>query len=95
VPANHSITCRSRHQWSDRLSYHPEKAATEITHFAHNFATFSSELNALSATFNQSLEDYIKERATSDWTQLNLPLEKQRRIETFSRARAVAAVAGK
>jgi len=82
-------------QTPDRLSYHPEKAATEITDFARNFATFSGELNALSATFNQSLEDYIKERATSDWTQLNLPLEKQRRIETFSRARAVAAVAGK
>lgn len=73
-------------QTGDRLSYHPELATEEITHFHSVLFQAQASVQALGATFAQHLNDIVKRISANSMSPAELEAQKQRRLDALSRA---------
>jgi alpha-glucosidase len=73
-------------QTGDRLSYHPELATEEITHFHSVLFQAQGSVQALGATFAQHLNDITKRISANSMSPAELAAQKQRRLDALSRA---------
>jgi alpha-glucosidase len=73
-------------QTGDRLSYHPELATEEITHFHSVLFQAKASVQALGATFAQHLNDITKRISANSMSPAELEAQKQRRLDALSRA---------
>jgi alpha-glucosidase len=73
-------------QTGDRLSYHPELATEEITHFHSVLFQAQGSVQALGATFAQHLNDITKRISANSMSPAELEAQKQRRLDALSRA---------
>ena len=82
-------------QTGDRLSYHPELATEEITHFHSVLFQAQASVQALGATFAQYLNDITKRISANSMTPAELEAQKQRRLDALSRAEKLVREADK
>ena len=82
-------------QTGDRLGYHPELAAEEITHFHSALFEAQVSVEALDATFTERLNDASRRVSASSMTPAEIEAQKQRRLECLSRAERLVMEAGK
>jgi alpha-glucosidase len=82
-------------QTGDRLSYHPELATEEITHFHSVLFQAQASVQALGATFAQHLNDITKRISANSMTPAQLEAQKQRRLDALSRAEKLVREADK
>jgi alpha-glucosidase len=82
-------------QTGDRLSYHPELATEEITHFHSVLFQAQASVQALGATFAQHLNDITKRISANSMTPAELEAQKQRRLDALSRAEKLVTEADK
>ena len=80
-------------QTGDRLTYHPETAASELANFHAAVEKAQAAVAAINAEFAQRLAD--TSRRISAVTQAELDAQKQRRAEAMQRAVRLAEEAGK
>jgi alpha-glucosidase (family GH31 glycosyl hydrolase) len=73
-------------QTGDRLSYHPELATEEITHFHSVLFQAQASVQALGASFAQHLNDITKRISANSMSPAELEAQKQRRLDALSRA---------
>jgi len=73
-------------QTGDRLSYHPELATEEITHFHSVLFQAQASVQALGASFAQHLNDITKRISANSMSPVELEAQKQRRLDALSRA---------
>jgi alpha-glucosidase len=81
-------------QTGDRLSYHPELAAQEITHFRTALLEAQTSVQAIDSTFVQRLNESAK-RYASGMSAAEVEVQKQRRLDALHRADRLVAEAGK
>jgi hypothetical protein len=82
-------------QTGDRLGYHPERAAAEIAHFHEVLPRAQAALDEIGKTFKDSMDDYAKHMAKSNWRPEDTDAEKQKRMDALVRAQTLAGDAGK
>jgi alpha-glucosidase len=87
-------------QSGDRLGYHPEKAAEEIAHFHAVLPQAQNAIAAVDKALRQRMDEAIKwvvdeTRNMGSDTPLNADAQKQRWLDTLTRAQKLAAEAGK
>jgi alpha-glucosidase len=88
-------------QTGDRLGYHPERAAQEITHFHQVLAQVSPAVEALTPGFikredqhTKDVEEYAKRSGAGEEMVIALKAQKQQHLDTLARAKKLAAEAG-
>ncbi|MFP5250375.1 MAG: DUF5110 domain-containing protein, partial [Acidobacteriota bacterium] len=73
-------------QTGDRISYHPEQAADEIAHFHDMLPNAQAAVAEVNSTFAQKLDDYAARMKNNPLGPADLAAEKQRRMESVTRA---------
>jgi hypothetical protein len=82
-------------QTGDRLTYHPELATEEITHYHNVLLQAQASLGTLKPLFLARLNNDPRRNTTSNVSSAEQAAQKQRRLDTFKRAEQLAAEAGK
>jgi len=84
-------------QAGDRLSYHPETAQAEMTHFHQALPKAQSAIAQIGAAFDSQLEDHLRRYSPERWLPggMNMAALKQSRTEAMTRALKLAAEAGR
>ncbi|MFP5204964.1 MAG: TIM-barrel domain-containing protein [Acidobacteriota bacterium] len=73
-------------QTGDRIGYHPEQAADEIAHFHDMLPKAQAAVAEVNSTFAQKLDDYAARMKNNPLRPADLAAEKQRRMESVTRA---------
>jgi alpha-glucosidase len=81
-------------QTGDRLGYHPEHAVAEIAHFHEVLPQAQSSVHALGTAFAQRVNDASHRVSSSSLTPAELEVQKQRRLDSLSRAERLVTEAG-
>ena len=81
-------------QTGDRLSYHPELAKEEITHFHNVLIQAQTSLGTLKPVFLDRLNN-PRRGSGSNASSAEQEAQKQRRLDTFKRAEQLVAEAEK
>ena len=87
-------------QSGDRLGYHPERAAEEVAHFHAALPQAQNAIAAVDKELRQRMDEAIKwvvdeTRNMGSDTQVNVDAQRQRWLDTLTRAQKLAGEAGK
>jgi alpha-glucosidase len=85
-------------QTGDRLSYHPERAADEITHFHELLAKAQAAVAQAANGFGAKMDSYVKRMESSPRkppTPVDYAAEGKRRVDAMMRAQNQVDAAGK
>jgi hypothetical protein len=82
-------------QTGNRLSYHPESAANEITHLHETLPRAQRAVNEMGSTFSQKLDDFAARIEKSPLRPTDMEAQKQKRLDAMARAERLVHEAGK
>ncbi len=82
-------------QTGDRLSYHPERAADEITHLRQELPQAQAAVAGVASTFGERLDDYARRMANNPLRPADMHTQRQNRLTAMARATQLVSEAGK
>jgi hypothetical protein len=82
-------------QTGDRIGYHPEEAADEITHFHEMLPRAQAAVAELNSTFAQKLNDYAAHEEHNPLRPADMTAEMQSRLDSVTRAEDLMTAADK
>ena len=82
-------------QTGDRLTYHPELATEEITHYHNVLLQAQASLSTLKPVFLDRVNNNPRRNSAGNLSSAEQEAQKQRRLDTFKRSEQLVAEAGK
>ncbi|MFP5229812.1 MAG: TIM-barrel domain-containing protein [Acidobacteriota bacterium] len=74
-------------QTGDRLSYHPERAAEEITHLHQELPEAQTAVTSLASKANELVDEYAKGLAKNPLRPADMQAQKENRLRSMARAK--------